>query len=133
MAALAGATGGCSFVFTDTPPSDHARQAYFDCTSTYGLAVADGFFALGTGIAAGTTLAQSKQAYADKNGGANRNVAGGADIAVGALMAASAVYGAVQATRCERAKEQLKARLLAPAPPAPAPPPLVAPAPASGS
>ena len=62
----------------ESVPSDHAKLAYFDCTSTYGLGVADGILALSGGIAAGAALSQSKQEYADKNNGASRNVAAGA-------------------------------------------------------
>ena len=110
--ALGAANAGCSFIFVESVPSDHARLAYFDCTSTYGLSVADGFFALSGGIAAGSALSQSKQEYADKNNGASRNAAVGGDLAVAGVMAASAVYGIVQATRCDHAKEALRARIL---------------------
>ena len=125
LLALAAATPGCSFIFTDTLPPDHTKLAYFDCTSTYGLAVADGVIALSGGIAAGSALSQSKQAYADKNNGASRNAAAGADIVLAGLLAASAVYGAVQSTRCDRAKDELRARIFAPTlrPPPPPPPP----------
>jgi hypothetical protein len=128
--ALGGVSSGCSFVFMDTVPTDHAKLPYFDCTSTYGLAVADGFFALSSGIGVGMTLSQSKQEYADKNSGANRNVAAAADIIAGGVTVASGVYGVVQAMRCDRAKEELKARIFA-APLRPPPPifvPQVAPA-----
>jgi hypothetical protein len=97
---------------------------YFDCTSTYGLAVADGFSALSGAIGAGSTLSQSKQEYADKNNGASRNVAAGADLIVAGLTAASGIYGAYQATQCNRAKEELRARIFA-APLRPPPPDLV--------
>ncbi len=133
MLALAGVNPGCSFIFVETPPSDHAKLAYFDCTSTYGLPVADGFIALGGAIGAAAALSQSKQAYADKNNGASRNAAAGADIALAGLLAASAVYGVVQTARCDHAKEELKARIMAPAlrPPAPLPPPALLPPPAA--
>jgi hypothetical protein len=111
--ALGGVNAGCSFIFVDGVPSDHAKLAYFDCTSTYGLSVADGLIALTGGIGAGTALSQSKQEYADKNNGASRNAAAGVDIALAGLLAGSAVYGVVQATRCDRAKEELKARIFA--------------------
>jgi hypothetical protein len=123
---------GCSFVFIDGPPTEHAKMSYFDCTSTYGLPVADGLFALTGAVGAGEALGQSKQAYADKNGGASRNAAAGIDIAFAALGAASAVYGIVQTARCDRAKDDLKARIFAPTLHRPdLPPPVPAPAPAS--
>ena len=150
---LGAANVGCSFIFVERVPSDHAKLAYFDCTSTYGLAVADGVIALSGGLAAGNALSQSKQEYSDKNKGASRNVAAGADLVIAGLMAGSAVYGIVQATRCDHAKDELKARIFAeplrpplqpplpapppsfPPPPAPPPPPAVAPeqAPQPGS
>ena len=121
LLALGGVNAGCSFIFTDGAPPDHAKLEYFDCTSTYGLSVADGVIALGGGIGAGSTLSQSKQAYADKNNGASRNAAAGLDLALSGVLAASALYGIVQATRCDRAKEELRARIFA-APLRPPPP-----------
>ena len=140
VVALGALDGGCSFVFMDTVPSDHEKMAYFDCTSTYGLAVADGMFALSGAIGAGTTLSQSKQDFANKNNGASRNAAAGVDLVLAGVTLASGIYGAVQATRCDHAKEELKARIffappLRPPPPtlvvpgiAPAPPPVSVPA-----
>ncbi len=132
--ALAGVNVGCSFIFVDSVPSDHAKLAYFDCTSTFGLSVADGLIALGGGIGAGTALSQSKQEFADKNNGASRNAAAGVDIALAGLLVGSAVYGVVQATRCDSAKEELKARIFAaplrpPSPPGFTPRPDAAPQP----
>lgn len=122
--ALGAASAGCSFIFTDTVPTDHAKLPYFDCTSTYGLAVADGLFALTGSLGAGETLSQSKQDYANKNNGASRNAAAGIDIVLAGVTAASGLYGAIQATRCDRAKEELRARIFA-APLRPPPPTLV--------
>lgn len=119
--ALGSANAGCSFIFTETVPSDHAKLPYFDCTSTYGLSVADGLFTLTGAIGAGTTLSQSKQDYANKNNGASRNAAAAADIITAGLTLASGVYGAVQATRCDHAKEELKTRIFS-APLRPPPP-----------
>ena len=119
--AIGGVNAGCSFIFVDGVPPDHAKLEYFDCTSTYGLSVADGLIALSGGIGAGTALSQSKQAYADKNNGASRNAAAGVDIVLTGVLAASALYGVVQATRCDRAKEELRARIFA-APLRPPPP-----------
>jgi hypothetical protein len=113
-AGLAAVNIGCSFVFIDGPPADHAKLAYFDCTSTYGLPVADGLFALTGALGAGEALSESKQTYADKNGGASRNAAAGVDIALAGLGVASAVYGVVQTARCDSAKEALRARIFAP-------------------
>ena len=130
--ALGGVDAGCSFIFVDGVPPDHAKLEYFDCTSTYGLSVADGVIGLSGAIAAGSALSQSKQAYADKNNGASRNAAAGLDLALTGVLAASAVYGIVQATRCDRAKEELRARIFA-APLRPPPPPRFPPGPAPAS
>jgi len=129
-AGLGAVNASCSFVFIDGPPTEHAKMSYFDCTSTYGLPVADGLFGLTGALAAGEALGQTKQAYADKNSGASRNAAAGADIAFAGLWAASAVYGIVQTARCDRAKEDLKARIFAPTLHRPEPSPAPAPAPA---
>ena len=131
LLALGGANTGCSFIFVEGVPSEHAKLAYFDCTSTYGLSVADGLIGLSGGIAAGMALSQSKQEYADKNNGANRNAAAGVNIAVAGVLAGSALYGAIQATRCDRAKDELKARIFAAPlrPPPPLPPPVFPPGP----
>jgi hypothetical protein len=122
-AGLGAVNSSCSLVFIDGPPAEHAKMAYFDCTSTYGLPVADGLFALTGALGAGVALGQSKQAYADKNSGASRNAAAGVDLAFAGLGAASAVYGIVQTARCDSAKEDLKSRILAPALHRPQPPP----------
>jgi hypothetical protein len=128
LASLGGLNAGCSFIFMESLPADHAKQSYFDCTSTYGLAVADGFVGMTGVIGAGTTLSQSKQEFADKNNGASRNAAAGVDIALAGILAGSAAYGVVQATRCDRAKEALKARIFA-APLRPPVPPSLLPVP----
>jgi hypothetical protein len=128
LLALGGVNAGCSFIFVDGVPPDHAKLEYFDCTSTYGLSVADGLIALSGGIGAGSALSQSRQAYADKNNGASRNAAAGVDLVLAGVLASSAVYGVVQATRCDRAKEELRARIFA-APLRPPPPPSFPPGP----
>jgi hypothetical protein len=105
---------------------------YFDCTSTYGLSVADGFFTLSGVTAAVSTLTQSEQEYAAKNGGAKRNQAVITDFLLAGVFAASAVYGVVQTSRCDQAKEALKARILGPMLRPPMrqwPPPMALPAP----
>ncbi|HLK92640.1 MAG TPA: hypothetical protein VKZ18_22285 [Polyangia bacterium] len=134
VVALGSGATGCSFVFTETVPNEHEKMPYFDCTSTYGLAAADGLVALSGGIGAGTTLKQSKQEFADKNSGASRNAAAAVDLVLAGVTLASGIYGAVQATRCDHAKEELKARILF-APPLRPPPasllPGVGPAPSA--
>jgi hypothetical protein len=132
-------TGGCSFVFSSGPPEDHQQMPYFDCTSTMGLPVADGFFTTGNIVTAITTFRQSKEEFKLKNDGQNRNATGGIAVAGALISGASAIYGIVQANRCSAAKEELKKRILTPMltppvrptpPPLPPPPPLPAPLPA---
>lgn len=127
LAVLTALFSGCSFVFGGGPPAEHQQMPYFDCVSTFGLPVADGFSAAGGVVGAVTVFRQSKEEYAAKNNKQNRNVAGGINIATAAIFASSAIYGIVQANRCQAAKEQLKARILtpmlAPVPRPPAPPP----------
>jgi hypothetical protein len=135
LAAFTALCSGCSFVFGGGPPAEHQQMPYFDCVSTFGLPVADGFSAAGGVIGAVTVFRQSKEEYAAKNNKQNRNVAGGVNIATAAIFASSAIYGIVQANRCQAAKDQLKVRILtpilAPRPSAPPPTPkLPAPVPA---
>jgi hypothetical protein len=132
-AALAMCLGhaGCSFTFIETVPDEPEKLRYFDCTSTAGLPVADGVFALSNGVSAVTTLTQSKEEFSDKNDGASRNLVGGISIAAAAIGVASAIYGIVQTERCRSAKADLRRRLLPdaereqkklqPSPPEPAP------------
>ena len=106
------AADGCSFAFVETVPDEPQKLPYFDCTSTIGLPVADGVFALGAGVTAGFTLAQSKQEFEDENDGANRDVAAGVDIAFAAAMLASGIYGVIQTSQCADAKAELRERLM---------------------
>lgn len=107
-------TSGCSFLFTETVPDNPTQLKYFDCTSTPGLAVADGVIAVSNTVGAVTILTKSKQEYADQNNGVNRNLAAGITIGIAAVVAASGIYGLVQSERCRRAKNELEHRLLAP-------------------
>jgi hypothetical protein len=133
-------SSGCSFAFSNGPPAEHAQMPYFDCTSTYGLPVADGVLGIGGVLSAVQTFKLSEDEYARRNSGGKRNVAGGLNLGIAGVYAASAIYGIVQAERCERAKTALKARILGPMltrptaqslpPPPPLPAPAAAPAPA---
>jgi len=143
LAALTTLLTGCSFVFGGGPPSEHQQMPYFDCPSTFGLPVADGFFAASGIAAAATTFSQSEAEYKLKNNNkGNRNAAGSIDVVLAVAFASSAIYGIVQANCCQSAKDALKARIMepmllprphptapAPLPPAPVPIPQPAPAP----
>ncbi|HEY8945545.1 MAG TPA: hypothetical protein VIM73_14855 [Polyangiaceae bacterium] len=139
VAALAMVVAGCSFTFTDTVPERHAHMKYFDCTSTPGLAVADGFLAVSSVVAAATTFSKSEEEYKAYNNDASRDLVGGLTVAQGIVFAASGMYGLVHSQRCRGAKRDLRARLereelTAPIrrsptrPPAPAAPSLPSPA-----
>ena len=129
IAISAAALSGCSFTFIESVPDRHEELRYFDCTSTYGLPVADGVFALSQGLAGAVVLSQSEEEFEADNDGGNRNVAAGINFAGAAVSAASAIYGIVQTSRCQSAKDKLRQRLLAPAPPPGAPLPPGAPPP----
>jgi hypothetical protein len=105
-------SSGCSFAFVETVPDGHASQAYFDCTSNPGLAVADGVLALGSAAGAAVALSKSKEEYADYNNDMNRDIAAGVNIGAAAVFAASGVYGLIQSLRCSSAKRDLRRRLL---------------------
>jgi len=111
------ASQGCSFAFVDTVPDDYRQRPYFDCTSTIGLPVADGVFALGGAVSAGLTLAQSKEEFEDENDGASRDLAAGVNIAFAAGMIASGIYGIITTQECSEAKTELEARFAEQAPP----------------
>ena len=106
---------GCSFTFVETVPDHPEKLRYFDCTSTPGLPVADGVFALTNGVGGVATLTQSKKEYADKNDGANRDVVAGVSIAVAVIGIASGIYGLITTDRCRDAKSELRRRLIPPA------------------
>jgi hypothetical protein len=143
FAVLTTLLSGCSFVFGGGPPAEHQQMPYFDCPSTFGLPVADGFFAASGVAAAAMTFSQSEAEYKLKNKNGNRNAAGSINIVMAAAFASSAIYGIVQANRCQSAKDALKERIMGPIllpkphpkappplPPAPAPAPVPVPAPA---
>jgi len=146
-------SGGCSFLFADGPPDRHQTMLYFDCTSTAGLEVADGMFALTTTLAGVTTLGQSENEFEDQNNGGNRNTTAAVDFVVAGVFAGSAIYGIIVTESCSDAKDGLRQRImererqralksapppavpppaaLAPPTPAPAPPSTAAGAPAA--
>jgi hypothetical protein len=135
LASLALVTSGCSFVFGGGPPSQHEQMPYFDCPSTYGLPVADAFIGASGVVTLVQALNMSEAEYAARNSGAKRGAVAGVAGTEAAIFLASAIYGAVQAHRCEEAKELLKMRILGrppgswspagppPGAPAPVPPP----------
>jgi hypothetical protein len=136
--ALGLASEGCSFLFADGPPDRHQTMLYFDCTSTAGLEVADGMFALGTTLAGVGTLGMSEKEFEDQNNGGNRNTTAAVDFVVAGVFAGSAIYGIIVTESCSDAKDGLRQRIIErerrlappPAPPPAAPPPAALPPPA---
>lgn len=96
---------GCSFLFSNAPPPDDQREAYFDC-SGYAEPVIDtvwaGLNGLGTLVAAGTSQADwnSKPEF----GSRSATIASGL-IWLG-LSGASAIYGYSNAQKCSEAKDE---------------------------
>jgi hypothetical protein len=96
---------GCSFLFSNAPPPDDQREAYFDC-SGYAEPVIDtvwaGLNGLGTLVAAGTSQADwnSKPEF----GSRSATIASGL-IWLG-LFGASAIYGYSNAQKCSEAKDE---------------------------
>jgi hypothetical protein len=112
LIAVVVSSAGCSFAFVETLPDKHPQLPYFDCTSTPGLAVADGVFSLSSAVMAHMALSNSKEEYADKFDGGPRDLAAGIYIGAGAIFLASGIYGLVQSARCSSAKGDLRQRLL---------------------
>jgi hypothetical protein len=92
---------GCSFLFVDGPPDRHEKLAYFDCTSSAGPEVVDITYAVLFGTAA---------AAASGNSGDSGGVA--TTLAATGVFGASAIYGIVQTTDCNKAKDALRIRLM---------------------
>lgn len=111
VAALGLLGSGCSFAFVDAAPEHPKPGEYFDCTSTVGLPVADGVFALSNALGAATALRKSKEEYADLNDGANRDVVVGISAASAAVFVASGIYGIVRTEQCRDAKRKLQREL----------------------
>jgi hypothetical protein len=105
---LASGGAGCSMVFVDGPPPDHASLPYFDCTSKRFAPAADVVLASALGLAAVGATSDSTVNVGD--------VAATSVLAAAALT--SAVYGYVKVDRCRQAKAQLAERTMLQPPPA---------------
>jgi len=92
---------GCAFLFVDGPPDRHEELAYFDCTSSAGPEVADAILATTWGLTTAATAEQS-----------NASSATALSAAVAGTFAASAIYGIVMTTQCNKAKDELRVRLI---------------------
>jgi hypothetical protein len=100
VVALSGGLG-CSLVFVDRPPANHASLRYFDCTSSRLAPIADATLA---GLMTLATIGTTSDRPQDPR----------ATVEVGVLTAgavASAIYGFAGVQRCHAAKEGLSRRL----------------------
>jgi hypothetical protein len=102
-------TSGCSFMFVNGAPSNHANLSDFDCVADHGAPAADVTGTVVTGILA-AGLAAVDDDPSDPDGG---EVGIGFPIAFGALAVlhlSSAVYGFANVRSCDDAKKQLAIR-----------------------
>ena len=114
-------SSGCSFIFVEGPPRDHASRRYFDCTSSN---LAPGVDATLGGLLAIGMLSSTSDS--STTSGDSQAIVEGAIVAGAAV--ASAAYGFVRTSHCREAKQALAERLLEPPhfmgpPPAPFPSP----------
>ena len=102
LCALVLTGGGCSYVFVDGPPANHARMPYFECSSSKVWPVVDGVFA--ASLAAGTV-----GAFADQ--GSSTDTTEAVVIAAeAAAFAISAISGHHKVEACREAVGELIAR-----------------------
>jgi hypothetical protein len=94
---------GCSFMFMQGPPDNHARLKYFDCVSSVAAPVADT-----TGAAAYGLFAAATASIDDEDSEPPSPVLFGT---FAALHLASAIYGYVDASSCNSAKQELANRI----------------------
>ncbi len=98
--ALAGPSG-CSALFVEGPPPDHARLRYFDCTSSRAAQTVD--MILG-GVMVLAALGAAQDSSAEPSARLTVNL-------VAAGLVGSAIYGTVRTDSCREAKSDLMARM----------------------
>jgi hypothetical protein len=96
--------GGCSYVFVDGPPKNHAQLPYFECSSSKAWPVVDAVMAASLGLAA-------TAAFADGGSSSNDTSEGFVAAAEAAAFAISALSGYQKVAECREAKEDLVASL----------------------
>ena len=96
------ALSGCSLLFVEGPPRDHASRHFFDCTSSM---VVPGMDAALTGALALSVLGVSSDQTHTTG-----DIVTQSALVVGAL--ASATYGYMKVSRCREAKDDLAERLI---------------------
>jgi hypothetical protein len=104
LCALVLTGGGCSYVFVDGPPKNHAQLPYFECSSSKAWPVVDAVMAASLGLAASA-------AFVDGGSSSNDNSQGFVAAAEAAAFAISALSGYQKVAECREAKEELIASL----------------------
>lgn len=102
-AAFASSTSGCSWIFTEGPPSNHAMLPYFDCSTSYAPPVLDTIWG-------GLNLLGAVNAAGQDDDYENREAIMATGLIWAAVSGASAVYGYSKVGQCHSAKEQLMVR-----------------------
>jgi hypothetical protein len=103
LAATLVGSGGCSPLFVEAPPTEHARLRYFDCTSSRAAPILDTVFASLYGIS-GVMIATDSSAYHD------RTLVASLAFALAAGLGVSAVHGFSTTSECREAKAELLER-----------------------
>lgn len=113
-AALAISVTGCSFVFVDGPPREHAKMPAFDCSTSRAVPILDGTFALLQTINFIYTAAISDRTWNEDIYKMNAPFSRHEGLAIYGVLAAvsglSAYYGFSRVERCRDAKEALIVR-----------------------
>jgi hypothetical protein len=102
--ALVANVSGCSALFVDGPPPNHAKLRYFDCDSSRLAPVVDGSIA---GIMGLAVLGASDSGIGEQETGPFVMT-----IAIAGAALASSVYGWSKTSACQEAKTALSARML---------------------
>lgn len=104
---------GCSYLFVNGPPANHAERATFECSESNAWPVIDAIWAGLNGIGAASAA------------GDNTNPNQGQIVAVGltwlAVSGTSAIYGFTKVSKCNDAKRQRDERYFGARVPTPAP------------
>jgi hypothetical protein len=123
-AALAISVTGCSFVFVDGPPREHAKMPTFDCSTSTVVPILDSLFG-GLELANFIyTATRTQQDWNDIYKGQEPFSRHEGLAIYGALTAVSGLaawYGFSRVSQCREAKQELMARMSNPETPTPAP------------
>ena len=113
--ALANLASGCSFIFTDGPPSYHRQLPYFDCSSSYAPPVLDTIWAVASGLGAVAAVADdNSNSEFGSPSDSERSFAIAANLAWLTLFGTSSYYGYTRVQECKDAKTELIVRISRP-------------------